>query len=175
MYKIRKTVTSDLDRVMELFDMARATMATLGIDQWQDGYPYRENIEEDIKNGESYVVECSGIVVATFMLMNRNEETYEKIYDGNWLTDNSKPYATIHRITVAPQNRATAGDRTEKPISSLIVDFAKEFARALPGGVKVDTHEGNIAMRKMLEKNGFKYCGIIYLVDGQKRVAYQAV
>ena len=39
--------------------------------------------------------------------------------------------------------------------------------------VRVDTHEGNIPMRKMLEKNGFEYCGTIHLLDGQPRVAYE--
>ena len=178
MYKIRKTETVDIDKIMPLFDMARATMAKLNIDQWQDGYPYRENIEEDVENGESYVVENeNGEIIATFMLMARNESTYNVIYDGKWLTPEDMPYATIHRITIAPNSRATAASSStqDKPVSSLIIEFAKEFAKEndLTGGIRVDTHEGNIAMRKMLEKNGFIYCGVIHLLDGQLRVAYQ--
>jgi arylformamidase len=30
-------------------------------------------------------------------------------------------------------------------------------------------------MRRMLEKNGFEYCGVIYLTDGQERVAYELI
>ena len=33
--------------------------------------------------------------------------------------------------------------------------------------IKIDTHKDNISMQKLLEKNGFKYCGIIYLEDGK--------
>ncbi len=177
MFNIRKSTYNDINKIMPLFDMARLTMAKLNIDQWQDGYPYRENIEEDVKNGESYVVENeNGEIIATFMLMMRNEPTYNTIYDGKWLTSEDMPYATIHRITIAPNSRATASSNTlGKPVSKIIIEFAKEFAKenGLAGGIRVDTHEGNIAMRKMLEKNGFKYCGVIHLLDGQLRVAYQ--
>ena len=30
-------------------------------------------------------------------------------------------------------------------------------------------------MRHILEKEGFKYCGIIYLEDGAERLAYQKI
>ena len=73
--QIRPTNLRDVDRLMPLFDEARGTIAALGIDQWQDGYPYRENIEEVIKNGESYVVTDDGSIIASFMLMKRNEPT----------------------------------------------------------------------------------------------------
>ena len=177
MYTIRKSKLSDIEQIMNLFDMARKTMATLGIDQWQDGYPYKENIMEDIRNDESYVVTGqNGVILATFMLMKRNESTYDRIYDGAWLTEKEVQYATIHRITVLPESRASAvSGKEEKPISRIIIEYAKDFGKEhnLSGGIKIDTHEGNIAMRKMLEKNGFVYCGVILLADGQKRVAYQ--
>ena len=173
--EIRKSKVSDLDRIMQLFDMARATMKELGIDQWQDGYPYRQNIEEDIENGESYVVVKDDEIVATFMLMKRNEPTYDVVYDGKWL-DNGEKYATVHRITVAPDMRERAEKREgQTPVSRIIMDYAKAYAseNGLTSGVKIDTHKGNIAMRKMLEKNGFVHCGTILLSDGRARVGYQ--
>ena len=172
--EIRKSKMSDLDKIMPLFDLARATMKTLGIDQWQDGYPYRENIEEDIKNEESYVVTDAGEIIATFMLMKRNEPTYDVIYHGKWL-DTGEKYATVHRITVTPAKREKSANTSGKPVSKIIMDYAKNFAieNGLSAGVKIDTHEGNIAMRKMLEKNGFVHCGTILLANGHERVAYQ--
>ena len=32
--------------------------------------------------------------------------------------------------------------------------------------IRIDTHRQNASMQRMLEKNGFAYCGIIYLQDG---------
>lgn len=174
--EIRKSLVSDIDEIMPLFAMARKTMAALGIDQWQNGYPFRENIEEDAANGESYVVTTDdGRICGTFMLMKRNEPTYDKILDGEWI-EKSESYATIHRITVEPSMRQTGDKSCGVSVSRMIVDYAKAFARTngLPS-VKVDTHRGNIAMRKMLEKNGFVHCGTILLASGEERVAYQFV
>ena len=46
---IRKTEIKDLDSIMPIFSEARKTIALLGIDQWQNGYPSRSVIEEDVK------------------------------------------------------------------------------------------------------------------------------
>lgn len=173
---IRLTTLADCTAVMSLFDAARRTMAGLGIDQWQNGYPFLSDIEADIAAGESYVATENGRIIGTFMLMKRAEPTYATVYDGNWLTPAEIPYATVHRITVAPDCRASArGKDKSGSVSAQMMAFIKDYAlRAeLGGGVKVDTHEGNIAMRRMLEKQGFIHCGVILLADGQKRVAYQ--
>lgn len=39
--------------------------------------------------------------------------------------------------------------------------------------IKVDTHEDNRSMQRFLQKNGFVYCGVIYLQDGSKRLAFE--
>ena len=39
--------------------------------------------------------------------------------------------------------------------------------------IRIDTHRDNIPMQKMLNKNGFIYCGIIYLLDGKERFAFE--
>ena len=37
----------------------------------------------------------------------------------------------------------------------------------------VDTHRDNAIMQHNIKKHGFTYCGIIYLANGDKRLAYQ--
>ena len=152
--EIRKTAYADIPAVMTLFDKARQTMAALGIDQWQDGYPFESNIRADVSHGESYVVLCDGHIAATFMCMTR----------------------TVHRITVSPDARRSAHSADGgKSISAEIMDFVKAKAARenLTGGIRIDTHTGNVPMRKMLEKQGFVYCGVIWLESGAERVAYQ--
>ncbi len=171
--EIRHTQTADIPYVMALFEKARQTMAALGIDQWQNGYPFINNVEEDIAAGESYVVVQDEKIIATFVFMERDEPTYAVI-DGAWRS--ASPYAAIHRITVSPDVRRSAQkEGGAKSISTEIMDFVKAKAAAdgFSGGIRVDTHEGNIPMRKMLEKQGFVYCGVIHLADGSPRVAYQ--
>ena len=41
--------------------------------------------------------------------------------------------------------------------------------------LRIDTHEDNIPMRSFLLKHGFVECGIIYLENGEERIAYHKV
>ena len=54
-----------------------------------------------------------------------------------------------------------------------IVDFCFNECFKISGNIKIDTHENNIPMKKCLLRNGFEYCGIIYLANGESRIAYQ--
>lgn len=161
----RKATTNDIDRIMQIFDGARKRIASLGINQWQDGYPHEEILREDISLSRSYVGEIDGEIAATIMIMTDNEPTYNVIYDGEWAVDGD--YLTIHRIAL---DGALCGTGAAKKLMA----FAEQ--QAIERGMKsirVDTHEGNIPMRKNLEKNGYVYCGIIHLKNGDERVAYQ--
>lgn len=172
--KIRLAVLRDLDTLMPLFDEARGTIAALGIDQWQDGYPSRPVIEDDVMRGRSYVAECDdGTICGTFVLVDDGEVTYDEIYGGRWLTGDSRGthcvYVAIHRVAVAVARRGSG-------ISTAILDYAAAHARALGrASLRIDTHEGNVVMRRSLEKCGFLHVGEISLPDGSPRVAYEKV
>ena len=49
--RIRPAVAEDVAAIMPVFAQARAAIAALGIDQWQDGYPTEAHIEADIAQG----------------------------------------------------------------------------------------------------------------------------
>ena len=164
---ITKSTHEDIPSLLSLFAEARATIATLGIDQWQNGYPTDTVIREDILRGESYVYKRDGELLATFVLMDRSEPTYNVIYDGEWLTGQSAGYCAVHRVAIALRARGQG-------IATELLDFCAR--RALSCGkrsLRIDTHEGNLVMRRMLEKNGFCHCGSIRLSDGAWRVAYE--
>lgn len=166
---IRKTTTADLPRIMPIYEEARVAIAALGIDQWQDGYPAESDIAADIARGEAWCVE-DGEIVGTFALILSGEPDYDYIENGAWLTESSSAeanYAAIHRIAVGGAKRGSG-------ISTAIVNFALERSAAKgKASVRVDTHYGNVVMRRMVEKHGFKECGTIYLANGDKRVAYE--
>ena len=105
------------------------------------------------------------IIIATLALSFNGEVTYNKIYQGEWLSN--EEYAVIHRIAVE-------NDLKGNGISSYLIECIKKIALDLNvHSIKVDTHEDNISMQRLLEKNDFKYCGIIYLEDGNKRIAFE--
>ena len=139
----RKSTKSDVSKIMEIVKQAQEYFKSQGIDQWQNNYPNDEVINNDINNGESYVMLDGDDIVATTVISFAKEKSYENILDGKWITNGD--YGVIHRIAV---------ENTHK-------------------GKGLDTHEDNILMQSLLKKNGFEYCGIVYLEDGGKRVAFE--
>ncbi len=154
---IRKTMLSDLDAVEKIYDCARAFMANSGNPtQWSGGYPSRELVEEDIEKGISYICESDGVPVAVFCFFEGIDPTYLKIYEGQWLND--APYGVVHRIA-----------SVKKGAGSKCLEYCYEKC----GNVRIDTHTDNIPMQNLLKKHGYKYCGIIYLLNGEERIAFQ--
>ncbi len=168
--EIRKATENDAAALEALFTEARGTIALLGIDQWQNGYPSRAVIDEDLALARSYVITLDGEVCATFVLMENGEPLYDKIENGHWQTgDESRDYIAIHRVAISVAMRG-------KGISTALLDFAAHHARALGrSSLRIDTHEGNVVMRRMLEKHGFTPCGVIHLENGDPRVAYEKI
>lgn len=166
--EIRKTTAADLEAVMDILNEARRTIAALGINQWQDGYPTADVILDDIARDRSRVLVKDGEVIGTFAVLDDGEPTYDRIFDGHWLTgDESRSYIAVHRVAVSVKSRGTGA-------SGKIMQYAGELAAELGmKSVRIDTHEGNVVMRRMLEKNGFVHCGTIILESGDPRVAYE--
>ena len=50
-----------------------------------------------------------------------------------------------------------------------------EWCYAQVPNLRADTHRDNRIMQHILLKHGFRYCGIIYLLNGDERLAYQKI
>lgn len=152
----------DLPRIMELIECGRRKMRAMGnTGQWTGGEPRVEVVMGDIEDGNSYLVTEDGIAVATFAFVEGPDITYGEIYDGRWI-DDTMPYHVIHRIASAPGTRG---------ILKLILDWGSRITN----NIRIDTHRQNTIMRSALVKHGFRCCGIIYLLNGDERLAYQRV
>lgn len=176
--QLRRTRPTDIDTIMSIIAQARASLAALGIDQWQGGYPHRGIIEADLSRGESYAVvenDENSPIIATVMVSFRGEPDYDVIDHGAWLTDGTSDcpcYGTIHRVAV---DAACTG----RGVASFLLAQAEEVARA--GGrqsVRIDTHPGNEPMHRLLAKCGFTRCGTIYIAHVEEgsipeRIAYE--
>lgn len=164
MITFRKTIASDIPDIMKIVNQAQAYFKSLGIDQWQNNYPNEKVFMTDIDNNHSYVFFIDNELVATAMISSDGESTYEYI-DGKWITDN--PYIVVHRMAVR-------ADLKGKNIASLIMNMAKKLSEENGfKSIRVDTHRENKSMQRVLEKQDFRFCGIIYLLDGAERLAYE--
>ncbi len=160
---VRKSNVNDIPAIMQIVNHAKQQMHKNGIDQWQDGYPNEATILQDIQLNCSYVVQQDQTIVGTVCLMISDEVSYHHIENGRWL--NQQPYLVIHRIAV--MQRGMAGILLDEAIHLAVENDIYN--------IRVDTHEDNIAMRRFLSKNGFQECGVIYLENHSKRIAYQKI
>lgn len=159
MYRIRKAQMQDLERILEIYAQARDFMAKTGNPtQWGKAYPPQQMLEADIPAGNLYVVE-DGEIHGVFAYFTEPDPTYSYIEDGAWL-DHS-PYGTIHRV---------AADGSGGVFSAVLM-----FAVSQNPHVRIDTHRDNKVMQHVLEKHGLRRTGIIYLEDGDPRIAYEKV
>ena len=156
----RKATMADVPVIMCLIDEARAIMRSCGnVNQWIDGYPSRETIENDILGGHCYLCqEQGGEVVASFAFIPGPEPTYKEIYEGGWLDD--KPYYVVHRLASTADSHGIFND---------VMDYCMSVA----GTLRIDTHRDNVIMRHVFVRYGFTSCGFIYLRIGEERLAYR--
>jgi len=157
---IRESKPTDITDIMQVMAAAKKIMRSSGnMHQWGDGYPSEAVILSDMEKHGGYVIEEAGRIVAYFAFLPSPEPTYSKIYDGEWL-DDVQSYHVVHRIASYPD------------VHGIFVDIM-DFCFSHDANIRIDTHKDNRIMQHNIEKCGFSYCGIIYLANGDERLAYQ--
>lgn len=172
---LRATTEADLDAILSIVEDGRASLASLGIDQWQNGYPTPDVLLEDIRREHGYIAldeqgNALGIISAIF----GGEPQYDTIEGGSWLTDSlshEPRYCAIHRVAVAKE-------ASGKGVASFMMQSIEDLARDQQAeSIRIDTHEGNKPMRQLISKCGYTECGIIFVRDRhettRERVAYE--
>lgn len=161
----RKSTLEDVDTIMNIIKEAQKYFIDAKIDQWQNNYPNLEIIKNDIISNNGYVLIKDNDLCAIVTVSFNDESTYNAIYEGRWLSN--EDYAVIHRIAVKSNYKRLG-------LSSFIIKQVEELClKNNVHSIKVDTHRDNIVMQNTLKKNGFKYCGIIYLDNGSERLAFE--
>lgn len=162
--QLRQARFEDIPSILEIYRDASKQMALMGIDQWQNGYPNQELLEDDIKRQESFVL-CDGhVVVASAMVSSEKEISYDTI-DGAW--HHAEPYYVVHRFCVSTTQ--TRKGYAQKMMHAILEHFSNPV-------IRIDTHLDNQPMLAFLEGFGFQRAGLIRLHNSIEkdpiRVAY---
>ncbi|MCR5678049.1 MAG: N-acetyltransferase [Agathobacter sp.] len=161
MLSVRKATLKDYNIILQIYEIAREFMIRMGNpNQWKRTKPTAEQIRTDIDQGICHVIYDESGIHGVFALCLGDDPTYKIIEGGQWLNQN--PYVTIHRI---------AGDQTVHGILRAAIDECNQYE----DNIRIDTHKDNKVMQQALTKYGFKHCGVIYLLNGEPREAYQKV
>ena len=156
-FEPRRTTEDDIPAILAILEQAKAYLRESGVDQWQEGYPNREAILDDIAAGRGWTFECvdDGEIAGYECVAMTPEVCYRSI-DGAWLTEGEN-YAVIHRAMAAAKYRGTM-------LATEMFSFAAELAAGLgKASVRVDTHRDNRAMNRLCTKLGYQFCGVVDL------------
>ena len=155
----------DVPAIMTLVEAAVRRLAAMGVDQWQDGYPNRGRIEQDVAEGIGYVIEEADRVVAYGAVILTGEEAYRAI-EGRWLTE-EEDYVVVHRLCVAEEVVGQGFGRR-------FMEAAEQLSRGRVQSFRVDTHADNRVMQSLLPRLGFQCCGTIR-IDGRPFEAFEKI
>ncbi len=162
--KLQIATEADIDAIMQLIQAAILKRKQEGSEQWQDGYPNINVIQDDIKKEFGYIALNNDLnVVAYYALIFEPEPAYDSI-EGNWITN----YLVIHRLAVNQSNPI-------KGLGTWMLQQAEAISlKNQIFSIKVDTNFDNIPMLKVFNNLGYQYCGEVYF-RGKSRMAFEKV
>ncbi len=158
-YSFRKATASEIPLIWDILQQAIARRKQDGSEQWQDGYPNLQSVQNDVEKGQGFVLTEGEIIIGYSAVIINDEPEYAKI-KGKWLTNDD--FVVCHRV-------ALSENYLGKGLSKKILEYIEEFAlNNNIFSVKADTNFDNITMLKIFEKSGYKYCGKVYFRGGER-------
>ena len=165
-YSLKAVAANEAPVAIAFIDEAKAFLRSMGVDQWQNGYPNADTVKADIAKGNGYFLMAGERPLAYMCIDFGGEMAYDGL-DGHWLID-TRAYGVLHRLAMGKRSRG-------KGAASIALRLAEErMRRCRMESFRIDTDENNEVMKHLLTKNGFTYCGKIWF-DNSVKIAYEKV
>lgn len=152
-----KAQSEQLEEIMALYETVKEDLIKQGIDQWDEAYPVRGDIIEDIRNKEMYIVRLGNTLAAAYTI-NR---TQDNAYKFGSFKDQKGEYVVLHRLCVLPalQHMGLAGRVMEH--------IEAEAKKAGASSVRLDVFTKNPRAMALYERMGYTYAGDAYWRKGK--------
>lgn len=162
---LRKAQPSDANDIWLILQQAIEQRKKDGSNQWQNGYPNEQVVQDDIAKGYAYVLVDNNVIIAYAAIIFDKEPAYDNI-DGKWLTNGD--CVVVHRVATSDAAKGKgAATRLLELLEVLCVE-KKIFS------IKMDTIFDNFRMMNLLDKLHYTYCGQIFFNNAWCR-AYEKV
>ncbi len=154
--EFRTAQIDDLDALVRLYGAATQDMLRQGIDQWDERYPDREILTEDVESGDMTLGLLDGQPACAYVVNREYDPEYEL---GAW--DHTEgEFCVLHRLCVNPamQGRGLARQT-----------MARMEKNALDKGfdsVRLDVFSQNLHAQRLYEKLGYKRTGEVRFRKG---------
>jgi len=159
---IRKAKITELQEIKNLTGACATAMIKKDIFQWNEHYPSREKLKEDILKDELYILEKSGNIIGIIVITESMDDEYIPI---EWLSKTSNNIY-IHRLATHP-------DFWGQGYGQQLMDFAENKASSEGfESVRLDTFSQNKRNQEFYESRGYKRLGNIYFPKQSKHPFY---
>jgi ribosomal protein S18 acetylase RimI-like enzyme len=154
--KIRIAKPKDLNLIHEIVINATRHMDEYGINQWDEIYPNKNILQNDIEKQELYVIEIGRKIVGFIVL---NEDQSPEYATLNW-EHNGRAFI-VHRLTINP-------DYQRQGLATRLMDFAEKSA-SLNGFncIRLDAFTHNPAAFTLYENRGYSKAGVVRFRKGE--------
>ena len=144
-----KADKNQIEEVFSVFSAAINNMEKQDIHQWDEIYPDKDIITEDITHKRMYTGTIEDKIAVCFVLSEEYDEEYK---NGKWQWPESK-FCVIHRLCVNPdfQNRGIA-----KETLKYIEELCKTEGY---NSIRLDCFTENPYSRKLYDKAGYSVVG----------------
>lgn len=159
-------LSEHIDIAWRIIQDAIAKRKAEGSTQWQDGYPNRTTIENDIQQGHAYIFSLDAKIIGYVALIPRVEPAYADI-SGAWISEHSN-FLVIHRLAF---NQENAGKGLARLAFQAIEHHAKIEKYT---SIRLDTASDNLPMLALMQQLKYHYCGTIFM-RGQPRLAFEKI
>ena len=95
---MEKAARCDRDELLEIVRSATDHLNQSGVPQWDEVYPNAGDVDEDLINGQLYVVRMGGRIAGMVTL---NQSCDPEYASGKWQVD-GPDFMVVHRLIVSP-------------------------------------------------------------------------
>ncbi|SHI21074.1 Protein N-acetyltransferase, RimJ/RimL family [Sporobacter termitidis DSM 10068] len=145
----RPASEKDAEEIFNLFETAVRRLQTQRIDQWDDTYPDRRLLGEDIAGRQMYILTRGGRITAAVVL---NEEQ-DGVYGGADWTDRDGRVAVIHRLCVHPDFQGMGVGR------QTVLAAENHLKGAGYTSIRLDAFKKNAASLRLYDRMGYSPAG----------------
>lgn len=149
---IRKALSQDLDSIRQLTKACAGALQAKHIYQWNESYPSKERLAQDIEREELFVLEENSVIKGIIVLTFKMDKEYEPI---EWLTPNENNLY-VHRFATHPKVWGKGYGRQ-------LMDFAEVFAAENRyRSIRLDTFSQNERNKIFYETRGYVRLGNVF-------------
>ena len=154
--QFRKAEIDDLDALVALYGSAAQDMLRQGIDQWDEYYPDREILAEDVESGDMTLGLLDGELACAYVVNREHDPEYTS---GAWEHTQGN-FCVLHRLCVNPRMQG-------RGLARQTMARMEETARKQGfDSVRLDVFSKNLHAQRLYERLGYKRTGEVRFREG---------